>query len=328
MGFFKKIFGSKKGEETNASIKKEEVKGSAEKYIQKFSSEPYNFKTITLPELLKKNDELYNLYTNASDGYLVKNFLSEKEVDTIMANFDKVLNDNPAYTAVGFTYPTVFAEFSNRIKENTEEEKQALISAYFDKNLIFRDTFVQEFGVDVKGKLEEMFNAISGGRGMVVADGMGGMGSYPFATFRYLTPEKGLMSVHCGNYFGKTFEKFYEDLTRKVAVTNQMSFFIMLQQPEEGGELSLFNFRWKDGQTKMSPSEDNEIIQPDGTKMNVNTNPNIMKDKIAPQKGDLIIFQGGNIWHKVEPVKGKMPRITLGGFMGISVNKDKFYYWS
>lgn len=301
---------------------------SKESYVQRFTNEPYNFQTINLSELLQKTDELYNLYTNASDGYLVKNFLTEDEVNIIMSNFDKVMNDNPAYTAVGFTYPTVFAEFSNRIKDNTDAEKQALIQSYFEKNLIFQETFVSEFGVDVKGKLENMFNAISGGRGMQVADGMGGIGSYPFATFRYLTPEKGLMSVHCGNYFGKTFEKFYEDLTKKVAVTNQMSFFIMLQQPDEGGELSLFNFRWKDGQTKVSPSEDNEIIQPDGSKMFVNDNPNIVKDKIAPKKGDLIIFQGGNIWHKVEPVKGAKPRITLGGFMGISVNKDKFYYWS
>ena len=136
------------------------------------------------------------------------------------------------------------------------------------------------------------------------------------------------MSVHCGNYFGQTFERFYEDLTKKVAVENQMSFFIMLQEPDAGGELSLFNFRWKKGQTKDSPSEDNEIIQPDGSRMDVNNNSNITKDKIDPKKGDMILFQGGNIWHKVETIQGQKPRITFGGFIGISVNKDKFYYWS
>jgi len=320
MNFLKKIFGS-----SNEDVPKDEP---VEKYVQEFTKESYNFQTISLPQLLEKKDELNNLYTNASDGYLVKNFLTEEEVDVIMSNFDKVINDNPAHTSVGFTYPAVFAEFSRRIKENTNEEKAILIKAYFEKNLIFHDTFAKEYGVDVKGKLESMFNEISGGRGMEVAEGMGGIGSYPFGTFRYLTPEKGLMSVHCGNYFGKTFEQFYEDLTKKVAVTNQMSYFVMLQEPDEGGELSLFNFRWKEGQTKINPSEDNEIIQPDGSIMYVNESPHIIKHKIEPKKGDLIIFQGGNIWHKVETVKGKNPRITLGGFMGISINKDKFYYWS
>jgi len=322
MSFFQKIFGTKE-----KSVP-EQTQPSTEKYIQEFTKEPYNFQTISLPQLLEKKDELYNLYTNTSDGYLVKNFLTSEEVDIIMSNFHKVENDNPAHTSVGFTYPPVFAEFSRRIKENTEEEKATLIKSYFEKNQTFHENFKTEFGVDVKGKLEAMFNDISGGRGMQVAEGMGGIGSYPFATFRYLTPEKGLMSVHCGNYFGKTFEQFYEDLTKKVAVTNQMSYFIMLHEPDEGGELSLFNFRWKDGQTKINPSEDNEIIQPDGTKMYVNDSSDIIKDKIKPRKGDLIIFQGGNIWHKVETVKGQNPRITLGGFMGISINKDKFYYWS
>lgn len=323
MSFLNRIFGDKKSEKDKANSTM-----PIDKYVQHFTKEPYNFQTISLPQLLEKKDELYNLYTNASDGYLVKNFLTEAEVDTIMSHFSKVVNDNPAHTSVGFTYPAVFAEFSRRIKDNSNEEKAALIKSYFEKNLIFHNTFPLEYGVDLKGKLESMFNEISGGRGMEVAEGMGGIGSYPFGTFRYLTPQKGLMSVHCGNYFGKTFEKFYEDLTRKVAVTNQMSYFVMLQEPDEGGELSLFNFRWKEGQTKVNPSEDNEIIQPDGTKMYMNNNPEIIKHKILPQKGDLIIFQGGNIWHKVETVIGKNPRITFGGFMGISIDKKKFFYWS
>ena len=155
-----------------------------------------------------------------------------------------------------------------------------------------------------------------------------GKGNYPFATFRYLVPDKGLMSVHCGNYFGKTFETFYQDLTQTVAVENQMSYFVMLQEPEEGGELTLFNFRWKKGQTKKDNSENNEIIQPDGSKMYVEDNEYIIKDKIKPKKGDLILFQGGNIWHRVETVRGKTPRITFGGFIGVSIDKSKIYYWS
>ena len=42
----------------------------------------------------------------------------------------------------------------------------------------------------------------------------------------------------------------------------------------------------------------------------------------------MILFQGGNIWHRVETVRGNKPRITLGGFGGTSLNKEKIYYWS
>lgn len=318
MGILDRIFGTK--------TPPQEDKPSA--YVQQYSNEPYNFQTIQLDELLQKGDALYDLYTNKSDGFLIKNFLSESEVDSLMSSFDKVLQDDPAYTHVGFTYPTVFAEFSNRIKDQTEEERKQSISSYFKKTMEFNDDFKSNYGIDVKGRFETLFRTISGNRVIEVAEGMDGQGKYPFSTFRYLTPEKGLMSVHCGNYFGKTFEAFYSDLTKRVAVINQMSFFIMLQEPEAGGELTLFNFRWKDGQTKTDPREDNEIIQPDGSKMYVEDNPAIIKDKIRPRKGDMILFQGGNIWHRVEMVKGSTPRITFGGFMGISKDDKKFYYWS
>lgn len=299
-----------------------------EKYVQQFSREPYNFATITVDELLKREDALYDIYTNVADGYLIKNFLSDAEVNTILSNFDKVLDNEPAYTPVGYTYPAVFAEFSNRLKHETEDKKQEAIDSYFKKTTAFNQNFAVDFGVNVKERLESFFKAIAGKRDIAVAEGMQAKTNYPFATVRQLTPEKGLMTVHCGNYFGKTFEEFYSDLTKKVAVENQMSFFIMLQEPEAGGELSLFNFRWKNGQTKTNPSEDNEIIQPDGSKMYVEENEHIIKDKIVPRKGDMILFQGGNIWHRVETVKGSTPRITFGGFIGISVDGSKFYYWS
>ena len=334
MGFLSNLFGKKEKITEKPAEKAVEkplekvVQPPKEKYIQHFSKDSYDFQTITLEDLLKHKEALHDLYTNKSDGFLIKNFFAEKEIDTIMSNFDKVLKDEPAYTHVGFTYPTVFAEFSNRISQETEEKKAAAINAYFEKTSVFNDNFKNEFGIDVKSRFEDLFRAISGNREIAVATGMDNKGNYPFSTFRFLTPEVGLMSVHCGNYFGKTFENFYKDLTKKVSVENQMSFFIMLQEPEAGGELTLFNFRWKPGQTKSDPREDNEIIQPDGEKMYVENNENIIKEKIAPKKGDMILFQGGNIWHRVEMVKGTQPRITFGGFIGISLEKDKFFYWS
>tara|TARA_B110000037_G_C17118308_1_gene504712 strand:+ start:2967 stop:3140 length:174 start_codon:yes stop_codon:yes gene_type:complete len=50
--------------------------------------------------------------------------------------------------------------------------------------------------------------------------------------------------------------------------------------------------------------------------------------KIKPKKGDMIIFQGGEIWHRVELVKGKKSRYTIGGFMGFSLDDKEIIYWS
>src|ERR1700741_569040 len=167
-----------------------------EKYVQKFSSEPYDFRTITEEELRKNDQALIDLYTNKTDGYLIKNFLTTEEVDEIMSHFDKVMNDDPAYTSVGFTYPTVFAEFSKRQKKNTMQADIDPRETYFKGTTNFNNNFNKEFGVDVKGRVESLFNAIADKKEILVAESSDRFGNYPFATFRYLTPEKGLMAVH------------------------------------------------------------------------------------------------------------------------------------
>ena len=50
--------------------------------------------------------------------------------------------------------------------------------------------------------------------------------------------------------------------------------------------------------------------------------------KIKPKPGELLIFNGGHIWHKVEDIKGKSDRITVGGFMDMSADKTKWLFWT
>jgi hypothetical protein len=43
--------------------------------------------------------------------------------------------------------------------------------------------------------------------------------------------------------------------------------------------------------------------------------------------GDLILFDGGNIWHRVENLSGDRDRVTIGGFASISDEKE-MYVWA
>lgn len=296
---------------------------------QEAQSSLYDFNVMTLDDMKAHPDAINDMYIGKTDGFLIKNIMSSADVDKLLFELEKIKEKDTglAHTPVGFTYPPIFAEYSRRIDGLTEAEKEEEIRKYFERSKEFNDGFAAHFGVDAYKLITDFFTTLGGGRKVGVPEGVK-VGQYPFATFRYLIPEQGLMSVHCGNYFGKTFEKTYSHLTTLVAVENQMSYFIMLHEPEAGGELSLFNFRWKDGQTKTNPGEDNEIIQPDGTKCYVQTDPTIRKNKLRPEKGDMILFQGGNIWHRVEKVRGTKPRITLGGFLSLNHKGDTIYYWS
>jgi hypothetical protein len=48
--------------------------------------------------------------------------------------------------------------------------------------------------------------------------------------------------------------------------------------------------------------------------------------RLAP--GDMILFTGGRIWHRVEPVEGESERVTIGGFVALAQDGERVYFWS
>lgn len=290
----------------------------------------YDFKEVTMSDMKSRPDAIHDMFTGKSDGFLIKNFLTGEEVDKLLFRLEEIKKNDAQLANVpeGFTYPLIIAEYNQRVILLPESEQAEAGKKYFEEMEKFNHSFVAEYGLDVQDRINRFFTSLGGGRKVDIPKGLNDAAHYTFGTFRHLVPNQGLMSVHCANYFGKTFKKAYAHLNTKIIAQDQMSYFIMLQEPEEGGELSLFNFRWLDGQTKINAAEDNEIIQPDGTKMYVQADPAIRKNKIRPRKGDMILFQGGNIWHRIERVRGTKPRITFGGFLSLSHDKNTIYFWS
>jgi hypothetical protein len=287
------------------------------------------FKTLDETELINDHpNALGDLLDGTSDGFLIKNFLSKEEVDKILSNFHKVIDSEVANVGEGFTYPQIFAEINYRIREKDPKYWDDAIDDYFKGNQKFKDEYKQEFGVDLSKKLDDLFSKISNNRPIKVPVGTGGKGIFPFGTYRFLKPKDGILSVHCGNYFQSEFLEIYKELSAKVMVEDQLSYFIVLNKAEIGGQLSLFNLRWKEGQTKPSARFDEFVILPSGKKLYVDDDPSIEKMQMDPEPGDMILFQGGKIWHRVERIFGEENRITFGGFMGFSYDLKEVYYWS
>ena len=44
--------------------------------------------------------------------------------------------------------------------------------------------------------------------------------------------------------------------------------------------------------------------------------------------GDMVIFDSGRHVHRVSPVVGARPRVTLGGFLTADVARSRVAYWS
>lgn len=271
-------------------------------------------------------DALYDLFKSKKHGFLIKNFLNNEELQMAIKYAHQNKDRNPAFTDVGYTYPMVFQEFSLRNTNNDSFEQNK--KTYFYDNKIFNDSTPKTIGFDLSKKLNDFFKSLSVSRKVAVPSGMDKIGNYLFGNFRHLFPTGGLMSVHCGNFFGENFKLVYAHLCETINVVNQMSYFVMIQKPDVGGELTIFNLRWLPGQGKTDFAEDEEVILADGSIIKIDKNPLIKSYKLAPEPGDMILFQGGNIWHRVEKVFGEKERITFGGFMGVDKDDSTIYYWT
>lgn len=118
------------------------------------------------------------------------------------------------------------------------------------------------------------------------------------------------------------YKEVGEKLKQLIQPDSMMSWFYTIQSPEKGGELWVSDSRYdnckKEGQFHLKDEMGNLIHEDEMENI-----------KVSTPKGSLIMFKGGNYWHKViAPVKGYKERITLGGFMALSSDGSKIYYWS
>tara|TARA_B110000908_G_scaffold153376_1_gene189885 strand:+ start:1147 stop:2019 length:873 start_codon:yes stop_codon:yes gene_type:complete len=285
------------------------------------------WKTLSLEELKQYPDALNDLRIKKTNGFIIKNLLSIEETKLIIDQFENLPNSLKVKIPEGATYPKVFPQLVSSIPGSTEEVliNDQVFTEYFNNSEIYNRNFTKEFNYPMTKKLKEVFAMISGNRKIEIPKGFNSSGEYVFGTIRKLIPNSGNISFHCGNYFQQEFPEFYNHLSKQVDVFNQLSYFVVLDTPQIGGELSIYNWHWQDGQTKAHPAENIIVKDAKGNSIEIKT---IKKEKLDLSPGDLVLFQGGSIWHRIEEIKGKKSRYTLGGFIGRSKDDKAIYIWS
>jgi hypothetical protein len=141
-------------------------------------------------------------------------------------------------------------------------------------------------------------------------------------TVRILYPPQAEITQHCENESVHKCPRFFELLKVKINVWDLFSLVLMLNPPEAGGEIIIYNQCWTD-LVEMEEQRANLIALDDSS-----TSTHI-RAKVKLEKGDVLIFQAGKTWHKVDRVTGTAPRITAGCFFGKAQNdKGTFRFWS
>jgi hypothetical protein len=169
-------------------------------------------------------------------------------------------------------------------------------------------------GFDPFTALEERFRQLSG---RPVATPMGaGQRRFSPCTVRAIPAGAGLM-VHHDNHYELPV---YQGVRAQLDTSLLLSFFIVLQRPDAGGRLCVYTRGPRDDADL--PHLDNGMPDPVGFDRQV---PHQYFDLMP---ADMIVFASSRLYHTVERVGGSRPRVTLGGFMGLSASHEQCLYWS
>lgn len=253
------------------------------------------------------------------DAVVIQNFLQPSEIETLLQNLLRQ-PANAVPLTQSKTYPFSFA-LLNRQSPAFEAELQH----YFEQCRQFRNSFAQTYGLDMEQRFTQVLTALNNNHPARVLNLDAEHCYIPF-TFRLIVPEKNHINLHADNMFAHFAPEFYAPLKQVAEVHNQLSFFTVLQKPHTGGELSLYNVAWD--VAKEFNIEEQSVILHNGTHLHAQQPQELYRQQFNLQPGDLVLFAGGQLYHRIEETYGQQMRITLGGFIGYSKNNDDIYYWS
>ncbi|MEQ3656637.1 MAG: hypothetical protein ABNH00_12295 [Dokdonia sp.] len=282
----------------------------------------FNFKTISSSEVINHSHGIDALKKGTIDGFLIKNVLSKQEVDKLIANYEKVDKKEINVINQGLSiFPESFSLLDQR-----SENSDTVLDKFFAKAEGFWNKFPETFDFDFVQRVKDIVGQLSNAMLVSIPEGTHGKGSYNPATFKEMSSAGGELKAHCGNYFHKEFGTFYNHLETSSIIKDQLSYFVMLRPSEKGGELTLYDLRWDE--VKIRQSGDTVLVDEKGKEHDLLDPKKVKRVSISPEPGDMIVFCGGQIWHKVEYIKGDTNRLTLGGFLSFTKDNKGLYIWS
>lgn len=110
----------------------------------------------------------------------------------------------------------------------------------------------------------------------------------------------------------------YRELRQWCDLDVQLSWYLQLQLPQEGGGLRVYP----------TLTDQALIRQPSGWPDEQAIDQAFPWHRWRPEPGDLLLHAGSARWHRVEATQGPIPRHTLGGFCAWSADHSEVLSWA
>jgi hapalindole-type alkaloid chlorinase len=269
-----------------------------------------DFQFIDYADLVKFPDALREIYRGERGGLVIRGVYSKDDMARVVERLEVGQTDFPMMNLP--------ASQRSYFLGLCLEGGDPTLKAYLEAAGRFREQArrVYEDLIPFEERMETVFGAMAGGRKVELAHFHDGRAFTP-ATIRIL-PVGGQLAPHCGNEMYN--RPSYEYLNTFVDKTDQISFFLTLQEAEEGGGLIIYSLKW----AEVGPDH----ILPDN-RSNVGSLLGESEwTEVRPEAGDVLIFDGGRWLHRVDWVRGKRTRWTMGGFLQFDRPGERLLYFA
>lgn len=253
--------------------------------------------TVELGALNNYPDGINQIYRGEIDGFWVKQVFSPTEMQQVkekltekQETFGDLLSNQGYGKLLGAILPT------SGIRKYSQDAAK------------LRNVLKEIFNPDYEATIERVFQQLSGGRKVSLANYQNQY--YSSALVRFTYPNTGGIKLHKGNEFIGL--DGFKELHEIVKLKDCLSYFLVISPPESGGELVLYD----DLPDELTVDKEELDLE------------NCLQRRYNPSAGDLIVFHGACIWHAVSEVKGSKVRYSIGGFVGLSHDEQTVYYWA
>ncbi|MEH2417065.1 tetratricopeptide repeat protein [Nostoc sp.] len=290
---------------TNATVKR--VLFTQDK-CRKFKQEKFKIIEVDPQSLVNYPNAINQIYLGELDALIIKKFLNSETALQVKNNFHKTSYvDTPSWFGSVIDLHT--------LKEISKKEGHILKYLITDFVKALNEIFMGNF----KDNLEETLNGIS--RLIPVAEIAAYHQDilYILASFKVLHPNKGGFGSHRDDEWFEIFDD-YDNLKPIVDLETVISYFIVIDKAEHGGELILYHLLREE-----TPEELRHIayLHP----LRDAYLENFPQEVVDANVGDMVIFNSSKIWHRVSNLQGINNRITVGGFLAKSKNENRIFYF-
>jgi len=273
----------------------------------------------SLSDLSGVADAIEQMYDDRLDVAIIRDALPEGPLAAVGDQLDRE-DRNPGWTRPNEKMPVEDIQILGTDTPATptyQAPRGASLEAYLESAERHRSEAqdVFERGFDPAARITELLGRFSGGRPVAVAQAVDGRSYVPF-TVRRLTDGKQIGLHHDYHYP----LSLYNELAPTVDTRTLISYVALLRRPDAGGELCVYG---------VTPDTPDPPKLANGFSWDLaGVERRFDAAKFTLDVGDFFLLASGRCLHRIAPIAGPRARVTMGGFLALSKQRDRVFYWS